>query len=97
MKAWKNSASIIILVKNPIAETQLPNYKILLQKRSKEAKFLPNAMVFPGGATSECDSHQCWTDHFKSFGLNSNNFATLHNPNFGLTQIFKDECDVIHR
>lgn len=98
MKPWRNSASSIVLIKNALSEkSKVPNFKILLQKRSNKAKFLPSTLVFPGGVVSSHDSPNCWLDHFKQFGIDSFNFGEFQNSRAKLAQIFHEESDTISR
>ncbi len=48
----KQSATLLILLDDPSATNQM---KVLLLKRSAHSRFLPNALVFPGGGAEDSD------------------------------------------
>lgn len=38
-------------------------------KRSSKSSFLPNMIVFPGGATDSFDKHSKWLEYFNCLGI----------------------------
>lgn len=46
-------------------------------KRSAKAKFMPNGIVFPGGAIEKCDSEPSWLSLFASMGCNESHFKAI--------------------
>lgn len=51
---WRNAATAMVVRKSQ--EASFPfDWQILMMKRAKTAKFMPNAAVFPGGAVDKAD------------------------------------------
>ena len=59
---WRNSASLILAVKNSKPAKSRFDYNILMLKRSSKSSFMPRAYVFPGGITEKSDFCPTWTD-----------------------------------
>ncbi|XP_052897004.1 acyl-coenzyme A diphosphatase NUDT19-like [Anopheles moucheti] len=60
---WRESASLIVLARagsKSSAERINCNYKVLVFKRPARTSFMPNAVVFPGGAFDKQDSALAW-------------------------------------
>uniref|UniRef100_A0A182W8Y7 Nudix hydrolase domain-containing protein n=1 Tax=Anopheles minimus TaxID=112268 RepID=A0A182W8Y7_9DIPT len=61
---WRDSASLIILARDGSksrAQKINCNYKVLVFKRPARTSFMPNAVVFPGGAFDKQDSAIGWS------------------------------------
>ncbi|XP_053673430.1 acyl-coenzyme A diphosphatase NUDT19-like [Anopheles nili] len=62
-KFWRDSASLIILARDGAKSNGTSagcNYKVLVFKRPERTSFMPNAVVFPGGAFDKQDSELQW-------------------------------------
>lgn len=46
-------------------------------KRSAKAKFMPNGIVFPGGAIEKCDAEPSWLSLYRSMGINETHFKAI--------------------
>eukprot|EP00397_Hematodinium_sp_SG-2012_P067659 GEMP01105812.1.p1 GENE.GEMP01105812.1~~GEMP01105812.1.p1 ORF type:complete len:154 (+),score=43.50 GEMP01105812.1:23-463(+) len=46
---WRLSASLVVCARDPLG------FKVLFVKRSKDMRFMPNLLVFPGGKLEERD------------------------------------------
>ncbi|XP_053663419.1 acyl-coenzyme A diphosphatase NUDT19-like [Anopheles marshallii] len=62
---WRESASLIVLARAGSKSSAGPignncNYKVLVFKRPARTSFMPNAVVFPGGAFDKQDSALAW-------------------------------------
>jgi nucleoside diphosphate-linked moiety X motif protein 19 len=55
---WRNSATLILAVR--AAQPSKFDYNILMLKRSARSKFMPSAVVFPGGVTEAADFNPAW-------------------------------------
>ncbi|XP_043486729.1 nucleoside diphosphate-linked moiety X motif 19-like [Polistes fuscatus] len=96
MKAWKESASLILAARNGKKYNRaLPpvvfqyNYKLLCLKRHRNSSFYPESYVFPGGVTHPADADLKWHELFRTFGFDTNSFNFLV-PNTTLRpQIFQ--------
>ncbi|XP_055637478.1 acyl-coenzyme A diphosphatase NUDT19-like isoform X2 [Toxorhynchites rutilus septentrionalis] len=62
-KFWRESASLIILARdgNQVSHGDY-NYKVLVFKRTEKTSFMPNSIVFPGGAYDKQDESARWKD-----------------------------------
>lgn len=94
-KAWRDSASIIVL--NKLSGDSLArgrgtglNYEVLLQTRTSRASF-PNSLVFPGGVNEPLDESDAWLDLFGSFGYTQHDFDALHCAGGAVTSIFQPD------
>lgn len=78
-KMWKESASLILLSKSPavVEPSSKFNYDILAIKRSTGSKFMPNAIVFPGGVIEPADSTRNWLDLYSKLGVRDARLAAL--------------------
>ncbi len=49
---WRDAASVIVVARDRdgISKSEF-DYKLVMLRRSAKSKFMPNAYVFPGGAT----------------------------------------------
>ncbi|OAD61036.1 Nucleoside diphosphate-linked moiety X motif 19, mitochondrial, partial [Eufriesea mexicana] len=93
MKAWKESASLILTARQTQKYTRSSctnyNYNLLCLKRHRNSKFMPSTHVFPGGVIHPSDADLKWHNLFSTFGFDVNSFTSL-NPNTSLRpQIFK--------
>ncbi|KOC66509.1 Nucleoside diphosphate-linked moiety X motif 19, mitochondrial [Habropoda laboriosa] len=93
MKAWKESASLILAARQkcirPSATNFQYNYNLLCMKRHAKSKFMPSTYVFPGGVIEPSDADLKWDKLFSTFGFDANSFKTL-SPNTSVRpQIFK--------
>ncbi|KAL9692079.1 hypothetical protein quinque_015977 [Culex quinquefasciatus] len=81
-KYWRDSASLLILARdgNRVASKSNFNYKVLVFKRTEKTAFMPNSIVFPGGAVDKQDAILSWTDFFAKQGISKERLA-------GLTQV----------
>lgn len=68
-KVWKESASLLLLSKKTAEPSSKFNYDILAFKRSTGSKFMPSAIVFPGGVIEKADSARSWLDLFAKQGV----------------------------
>uniref|UniRef100_A0A182RRA2 Nudix hydrolase domain-containing protein n=1 Tax=Anopheles funestus TaxID=62324 RepID=A0A182RRA2_ANOFN len=62
-KFWRESASLIVLARDGSksrADVINCNYKVLVLERPARTSFMPNAVVFPGGAFDKQDSAFAW-------------------------------------
>ncbi|GAB0095943.1 Nucleoside diphosphate-linked moiety X motif 19 [Sergentomyia squamirostris] len=75
VKFWRESASLLILGRSPKA--QPCNYEVLVLKRSSTASFMPNGIVFPGGALEESDSSLEWLTLYRDMGISDSRIAQL--------------------
>lgn len=94
-KAWRDSASLIVLNKRSgdlISHSRgaVVNYEVLLQTRTSRASF-PNSLVFPGGVTEPADASADWLDLFGSFGYTQHDFDALHHTDGAVTSIFQPD------
>ncbi|CAK9812563.1 Acyl-coenzyme A diphosphatase NUDT19 [Anthophora plagiata] len=93
MKAWKESASLILAARQKCMRSSTTNfqynYNLLCLKRHQNSKFMPNTYVFPGGVIEPSDADLKWQKLFSTFGLDANSFKAL-SPNTSVRpQIFK--------
>ena len=51
---WRKSASVIVAARNPISTSHF-DYNVCLLKRSLNTRYMPGAIVFPGGLAEESD------------------------------------------
>jgi len=71
---WREAATLILASRIPCGNTAVSNsnkdkFNILTLKRSNTAKFMPNAVVFPGGVVDKTDFSGDWVP-----------LLTKHNP-----------------
>ena len=71
---WREAATLILASRIPCGNTAVSNsnkdkFNILTLKRSNTAKFMPNAVVFPGGVVDKTDFSWDWVP-----------LLTKHNP-----------------
>ncbi|XP_046832947.1 acyl-coenzyme A diphosphatase NUDT19 [Vespa crabro] len=100
MKAWKESASLILTARQRQKYNRaLPslvfqyNYKLLCLKRHRNSSFYPGSYVFPGGVTHPADADLKWHKLFRNFGFDTNSFNSLF-PNTNLRpQIFQSKSN----
>ena len=61
---WREAATLILAsrMKNGSPNLSADKLKILTLKRSKSAKFMPNAVVFPGGVVDKSDFNRDWLE-----------------------------------
>lgn len=79
-KYWRDSASLLILARdgsNRVASKNNFNYKVLVFKRTEKTAFMPNSIVFPGGAVDKQDANPNWTDFFVRQGISKDLLAGL--------------------
>ena len=58
---WRNAATLLLAARNSTpSSTAKYDYNLLMMKRSRKSKFMPNAIVFPGGVTEKSDFSQTW-------------------------------------
>ncbi|XP_055683222.1 acyl-coenzyme A diphosphatase NUDT19-like [Lutzomyia longipalpis] len=74
-KFWRESASLLILGRSPRVSSF--NYEVLVLKRSAKASFMPNGIVFPGGATEDSDSSHEWLSLYRDLGVPDARIAKL--------------------
>ncbi|ELU00325.1 hypothetical protein CAPTEDRAFT_184265 [Capitella teleta] len=78
-KYWREASTLILAARIPKSATpathstvlpriKLPpaDYNLLMLKRSKHSRFLPEVHVFPGGVASDIDFTAQWDDVFRS-------------------------------
>jgi 8-oxo-dGTP pyrophosphatase MutT (NUDIX family) len=51
---WRKSASVIVAARNPVPTSSF-DYTVCLLKRSMETRYMPGAVVFPGGLAEDSD------------------------------------------
>ena len=74
---YRQAATLILTI--PKASSSFPgNYGALMMKRTKNASFMPNSYVFPGGTISKADSSELWMTKYKLSDVNN---LTPQNPN----------------
>ncbi|XP_012142752.1 acyl-coenzyme A diphosphatase NUDT19 isoform X1 [Megachile rotundata] len=96
MKAWKESASLILAARHTqkYIRPSLPSnfqydYNLLCLKRHQNSKFMPSTYVFPGGVVHPSDADLKWHNLFSAFGFDVNSFSSL-TPNTSVRpSIFK--------
>ena len=62
---WREAATLILASRVSNGTQGMSNgekFKILTLKRSKNAKFMPNAVVFPGGVVDKTDFSGDWLE-----------------------------------
>ncbi|XP_039969704.1 nucleoside diphosphate-linked moiety X motif 19-like isoform X2 [Bactrocera tryoni] len=69
---WRESASLIILVKDQNIKDFGCDYRVLLFNRAEKSTFYPNSAVFPGGVHEVGDASPLWLSYIKSFGQRTN-------------------------
>jgi nucleoside diphosphate-linked moiety X motif protein 19 len=58
---WRNAATLLLAVRNSTPSNSAKyDYKLLMMKRSRKSKFMPSAVVFPGGVTEKSDFCPTW-------------------------------------
>ncbi|XP_012274102.1 nucleoside diphosphate-linked moiety X motif 19 [Orussus abietinus] len=102
MKAWKNSASLILAVRHnsqfdQALACQSCNYRLLCLKRQETSSFMPGAYVFPGGLTEIADADLKWQKLFLKFGLTNNFFTSLLPQSDNRPLIFKSEPNELRK
>merc|ERR1712232_426846 len=72
VKPWRLSASVIVLAKSHAVKScdqsaadNTCDYRICWVKRNRHSRFMPDVMVFPGGAVDASDRLICPTDHIR--------------------------------
>lgn len=84
-KAWRESASLLILAKKPQSSQNTAgskfNYDVLVQKRSTGSKFMANAIVFPGGVIEKADGRRNWLDLYRKLGVDLPRLEALKSTN----------------
>lgn len=78
-KYWRDSASLLILARdgNLVASKNNYNYKVLVFKRTEKTSFMPNSIVFPGGAFDKQDGSPSWNGFFSKAGVSSDKLTGL--------------------
>uniref|UniRef100_A0A1I7XDB9 Nudix hydrolase domain-containing protein n=1 Tax=Heterorhabditis bacteriophora TaxID=37862 RepID=A0A1I7XDB9_HETBA len=86
--AWKSASSVIVLSRS--------TGRVLMMRRGPEAKFMPNAFVFPGGVTTKSDEEigpptkvSALRELFEETGLlvtNKGVESAVHSPELKLLQ-----------
>ncbi|XP_024945312.1 nucleoside diphosphate-linked moiety X motif 19 isoform X2 [Cephus cinctus] len=104
MKAWKDSASLIVAARQGLKHNRsLPpttihyDYRLLCLKRHQNSSFMPGTYVFPGGLTEAADADLKWKKQFAAFGFDGNSFSSLFPENQKRPQIFKAELNELPR
>ncbi|XP_011198554.1 acyl-coenzyme A diphosphatase NUDT19 [Bactrocera dorsalis] len=69
---WRESASLIILVKDQNIKDFGCDYRVLLFNRAEKSTSFPNSAVFPGGVHEVGDASPLWLSYIKSFGQRTN-------------------------
>ncbi|XP_053695543.1 acyl-coenzyme A diphosphatase NUDT19-like [Sabethes cyaneus] len=69
-KYWRDSASLLILARDGVKKPSRTsyNYKVLVFKRTEKTSFMPNSIVFPGGAVDKQDENLQWNGIFSRLG-----------------------------
>ncbi len=62
---WKDAATVLLASKSP-SPKQGFDYEMLLMQRSSKSKFMPNAVVFPGGICDKSDFSTKWLQLFSA-------------------------------
>nr|XP_029715029.1 nucleoside diphosphate-linked moiety X motif 19-like [Aedes albopictus] len=99
-KYWRDSASLLILARdgNKVAAKNQYNYKVLAFKRTEKTSFMPNSIVFPGGAFDKQDENPKWNGFFSKMGLSGELLKNLSNVAGPRPFIFEnDSGDVLDR
>ncbi|XP_055613510.1 acyl-coenzyme A diphosphatase NUDT19-like [Uranotaenia lowii] len=80
-KYWRDSASLLILARDGThAGTKNNyNYKVLVFKRTEKTSFMPNSIVFPGGAFDKQDETPHWNGFFKKHGISDDLLKNVTN------------------
>ena len=58
---WRNAATLLLAVRSSMPSSRY-DYNLLMMKRSRRSKFMPNAYVFPGGVTEKSDFCPTWKE-----------------------------------
>nr|XP_012234922.1 PREDICTED: nucleoside diphosphate-linked moiety X motif 19, mitochondrial-like isoform X2 [Linepithema humile] len=95
MKAWRESASLILAARhgekyNHTVSPAIHNYNLLFLKRHQKSHAFPSSYVFPGGTVHPADSDMKWHDFFAAFGFD-NGFASLIPKNAERPSIFRSK------
>lgn len=76
---WKKAATLIIAAKNSFPSANVAcNYKILFLKRTKSAKVMPGAHVFPGGMIEGADASPQWIHLYNECGFHDEHFVVFN-------------------
>uniref|UniRef100_A0A2M3ZIG2 Nudix hydrolase domain-containing protein n=1 Tax=Anopheles braziliensis TaxID=58242 RepID=A0A2M3ZIG2_9DIPT len=78
-KHWRDSASLIIAARNHGNQRDADgfNYKVLVFKRTEQTSFLPNHIVFPGGAFDPQDDSSEWLSLFRKHSVQHRDLEQL--------------------
>ncbi|XP_058056836.1 acyl-coenzyme A diphosphatase NUDT19-like [Anopheles bellator] len=91
-KYWRDSASLLVLARSkPTASTSEYNYKVLVFKRPAKMSFMPNSIVFPGGAFDKQDDSPDWKTFFSDRGVGPGALGTLSDVRGPRPHIFRTE------
>ncbi|XP_058448288.1 acyl-coenzyme A diphosphatase NUDT19-like [Malaya genurostris] len=98
-KYWRESASLLILARdgNQAASKTKYNYKVLVFKRTEKTAFLPNSIVFPGGAFDKQDENPQWKEFLSQMGVPSERLLQLSKVDGHRSFIFDNSSDVLDR
>ncbi|XP_055637477.1 acyl-coenzyme A diphosphatase NUDT19-like isoform X1 [Toxorhynchites rutilus septentrionalis] len=92
-KFWRESASLIILARdgNQVSHGDY-NYKVLVFKRTEKTSFMPNSIVFPGGAYDKQDESARWVELFSRMNVPNNLLQALTKVEGPRPFIFENDC-----
>lgn len=90
---WRDSATLIIARPTlPLSNNVSNEIEFLVTSRSKQARFMPGGICFPGGAISPADSSNKWLDLFSKFNqLNSIKSFKCLEPDAHKPEIYTEE------
>ncbi|XP_014221565.1 nucleoside diphosphate-linked moiety X motif 19-like [Trichogramma pretiosum] len=89
MKAWKESACLILAAQKGLNVKSSFNYSLLLLKRHPNTKF-PGSYVYPGGLIEPADGHLKWQKLFENQGCNKSSFDSLFTNSTKKLEIFRE-------
>ncbi|XP_049537784.1 acyl-coenzyme A diphosphatase NUDT19-like [Anopheles darlingi] len=90
-KYWRESASLLVLARTKPISVNDYNYKVLVFKRPEKSSFMPNSIVFPGGAFDKQDDSPAWNGLLKDRGVSPEALANLSNVAGSRPHIFCTE------
>ena len=100
-KLWRDAATVILTARKSVNSKVAPcntfrqfDYQVLMVKRSSKSKFMPNALVFPGGVLADTDTSTRWLEFFREQGITKDDIDELVLQNVDRPMLMKKDVEV---
>jgi len=97
---WRDAATVILTSRKSVNGKVAPcntfslfDYQVLMVKRSSKSKFMPNALVFPGGVLADTDTSIGWLEFFREQGITKDDIEELVLQNVDRPMLMKKDVN----